>query len=820
MSGVRSRARSRVERSAVFRVTAATRGALLLALLGFALPPGASSAPTRQALDALPLRLEANQGQAPAAADFLARGPGWVAALAAGEATFRLDGSLGGQTEAAAGAVVRMAFVGAGPSVARGEELLPTRTTYLLGRDPAAWIRDVPSYARVVYEDVYPGIDVAWRGRGGALEYDFELAPGADPRRIRLAFSGAGAHFVDADGSLVLRTPAGDLRLLPPECHQEESGERRAVHAAYALREGGEVGFTLANYDPSRPLVIDPVVRYATWLGGMDDDLGHEIAVDAAGAAYVVGQTLSTDFPATGVLGGDVANGHVLYVAKLNPAGSALEYATFVGGTNAFNVTFDQLGIAVDATGSVYVTGKTRAPDLPVLHAVQPQLAGAHDAFVAKLAPDGASLVYATYLGGSSEDFPRSLTLDAEGNLYVVGQTRSSNFPTAHPLQAQNAGGFDAFVAKLAPSGSSLVYSTYFGGSGSGDPRFGDFGYDIDVDARGAATITGLTDSTDLPLAGALQPAFGGGPHDAYVARLAPDGGALEYATYLGGSRNEEGLGIAVHSDGSTLVSGWTSSPDFPVEGALQPGLAGSTDAFVVKLLSDGSALAYATYLGGSARDFSFDLDVAADGTAYVAGVTESSNLPSVDPVQPARAGGSDAFVAEISADGASLLFSSYLGGSGEESVSVSGFGVTLDGSGGAYLAGSTTSSDFPVVAPIQPAAGGQADAYVVKLSHGPEVRVRVQNTDPPLIRVTLGNGSAQTRKVELKYWLQLEGTVTSLFAPIQLVNLAPGAILELGARSLPPVAELPGTVVGARLLDPVTGAVLSESLCSRAPCN
>lgn len=806
----------------MFRAQAATHGALLLALLGFALPPGASAKPTRHALDALPLRLEANQGQAPAAADFLARGPGWIAALAAGEATFRLDGSRGGPTEAAAGAVVRMAFVGAGPSVARGEELLPARTHYLLGKDPAAWIRDVPSYARVVYDDVYPGIDVAWRGRDGALEYDFELAPGADSRRIRLAFSGAGAHFVAADGSLVLRTPAGDLRLLAPDCYQEESGERRAVHAAYALREGGEVGFMLAKHDPSRGLVIDPVVRYATWLGGANDDLGHEIAVDATGAAYVVGQTLSPDFPATDVLGGSVANGHVLYVAKLNAAGSALEYATFVGGTNAFNVTFDQLGIAVDGAGSAHVTGKTRAPDLPVLHAVQPKLAGAYDAFLAKLAPDGASLVYASYLGGSSDDFPRSLALDAEGSLYVVGVTRSSNFPTMNPFQPQYAGRYDAFVTKFAPSGSSLVYSTYFGGSGSGDPRFGDFGYDIGIDARGAATITGLTDSVDLPLAGAFQAAFGGGGHDAYVARLAPDGGSLEYATYLGGSRNEEGLGIAVHADGSALVSGWTTSVDFPVQGALQPALAGSSDVFVAKLLPDGSALAYATYLGGSARDFSFDLAVDADGTAHVAGVTESSNLPTVDPFQPARAGASDAFVAEISPDGAALLFASYLGGSGEENVAVTSFGIALDGSGGAYLAGSTTSSDFPVVAPLQPAAGGQADAYVVKLSHGPEVRVRVEDAAPaaPQIRITASNGAAQTRQVELKYWLQLEGGLQPLVAPIRLVNLAPQASLELGALSLPTGAEFPGTVVGARLLDPVTGAVLSESLCSRAPCN
>jgi hypothetical protein len=420
------------------------------------------------------------------------------------------------------------------------------------------------------------------------------------------------------------------------------------------------------------------------------------------------------------------------FVAKLTPDGTALVYATYLGGSDSDSGE----AIAVDFRGSAYVTGSTNSSDFPTRNPLQSTLSGfGGDAFVAKLSPNGAALVYATYLGGRAFDFGVGIAVDFRGSAYVTGSTNSSDFLTRNALQPAFGAGTprppfgspsDAFVAKLAPAGSELVYSTYLGGSAS------DGGSGIAVDFRGNAYVTGSTNSSDFPIQDPLQPAFGGGtprppfgslPSDAFVAKLAPNGTALVYSTYLGGSDYDVGSGIAVDLRGNAYVTGDTSSADFPTRDALQPGFGGGTprppfgspsDAFVAKLAPTGAALVYSTYLGGSDEDSGSGITVDFRGSAYVTGRTSSADFPTRDPLQSALGGGfADAFVAKLSPNGAALVYSTYLGGNDSDR----GEAIAVDFRGGAYVTGGTGSADFPTRNALQPAFGGLGDAFVTKLS-------------------------------------------------------------------------------------------------------
>jgi hypothetical protein len=409
--------------------------------------------------------------------------------------------------------------------------------------------------------------------------------------------------------------------------------------------------------------VIDPVLVYSTYLGGSSSDSGISIAVDSAGNAYVTGETSSPDFP-TEIPLQPVCRGFFncgdVFVAKLNAAGTALVYSTFLGGSGSGGE--DGGGIAVDSAGNAYVSGSTRSTDFPTVNPLQPGFGGGNcfgipcaDAFVAKLNAAGSALVYSTYLGGSREDgfspgvfSSGGIAVDSAGNAYITGRTDSTDFPTANPLQPAKRGSEDAFVAKLNAAGSALVYSTYLGGSR------GARGSSIATDQAGNAYVTGETSSADFPTKNPLQPALGGDV-DAFVAKLNPAGTALVYSTYLGGSvgaeTGDEAYGIAVDSDGNAYVTGATSSPDFPTKNPLQPALSGESDAFMAKLNPAGSALVYSTYLGGSAfNKAEFGLGIAADsaGNAYVTGLTELPDFPTSNPLQPALGGDFDAFVAKI----------------------------------------------------------------------------------------------------------------------------------------------------------------------------
>jgi Bacterial Ig-like domain (group 3)/Beta-propeller repeat len=674
----------------------------------------------------LALQFEANRGQTDSQVKFLTRGFGYAVFLTPREAVLVLrappasdDASLpilsGPGPRAGVehsrkhpaergAAVVRLNLVGANPEPeVEGLEPLSGKVNYFIGNEPGKWRTAVPTYAKVKYRDVYPGVDLVYYGAQRRLEYDFIVAPGADPARIRLAVSGVDTLRMDATGDLVLRTSSGALRLHKPLIYQEVGGVRREVAGNYVLRGRRQAGIRVAAYDARRPLVIDPGLSYSTYLGGSAGDYGYGIAVDAAGNAYVTGLTASSNFPTAHALQATFGGYADAFVAKLNAAGSALLYSTYLGGSD-YDVGH---GIAADSAGNAYVTGDTSSTNFPTVNALQPVAGGNGDAFVAKLSPDGSALVYSTYLGGAGGDGGYGIAVDSAGNAYVTGGTSSTNFPTANALQPVPGGNGDAFAAKLDATGAGLVYSTYLGGSG------GDAGSGIAVDSAGNAYVTGGTSSTNFPTANALQP-MPGGNGDTFVAKLDAAGTALVYSTYLGGTGEEAGFGIAVDSAGNTYVTGRTASPDFPMANPFQPTVGGSYDAFVTKLNATGTALVYSTYLGGRGPDAGYGIGADGAGHAYVTGETLSADFPLANAFQPNFGGNYDAFVTKLDATGSALAYSSYLGG--VCSPLTAGGGIAVDSTGDAHVTGYTAADNFPTVNAIQPTFGGYFDAFAAKI--------------------------------------------------------------------------------------------------------
>jgi hypothetical protein len=675
------------------------------------------------------LSFQANQGQLAGPVDFLARGPGYVLYLSAGSAVLGLKAPSAG--DAAALDVLTMHLVGAAAAAAVGLDPLAGHSNYFIGDDPAAWHTGVPTYGRVEYDSVYPGINLVYYGNQRQLEYDFVLAPGADPAAIDLAFEGALGMALDPQGDLVLHIAGGDLVERAPVLYQQGGASVQPVAGRYVLEADGRVGFAVGAYDPTRPLVIDPVLNYSTYLGGNGLDIGTGIAVDAAGDAYVTGYTFSPNFPGTPVSGmAPSGTRSDIFVTKLNPAGTAVLYSALIGGTHpaSGNAVNKAGAIAVDAAGDAYVTGITNTSDFPIANAWQPNYGGGtSDAFVAELNPSGTGLVYSSYLGGSGDDAARGITVDASGHAYVTGLTASTDFPTRNALQPGYGGGtpplaYDAYVAEVNPGGGSLVYSTYLGGSGD------DQGLAVAADAAGDAYVAGLTTSAGLATAGAWQPAYHPGGvkgNDGFVAELKAGGTALGYLTYLGGSGDDVANSIAVGSGGQVYVTGFTASADFQTTpGVVQPtyqgGGANGFDAFVVELTPQGNGAVYSTYLGGNGDDEAREIAVDAAGDAYVAGFTSSTNFPTVNALQTSNHGGPtgyDAFIARLNPSGTALLYSTYLGGTGDDQAN----GIAVDAKGNAYVVGQTGSSDFPTVDAAQSAFGGgtQPDAFVAKIGLG-----------------------------------------------------------------------------------------------------
>ncbi len=758
----------------------------------------------------LPLSFEANQGQAGAQVKFLSRGRGLTLFLTGNEAVLEVQRSgvriqdSGAETKGQESGdrsretgeklrrsrgpsslqpttdhrqrtnpliqnpsskienrVVRLRLVGAKTEAeVIGRDKLPGKVNYFIGNDPKKWRTNVPTYGKVRYHNVYPGVDLDYYGnQGGQLEYDFIVAPGADPNAIALDV-GAGLVpargrpqgsplRIDRDGDLVIPANGSEIRFHKPSVYQLDTGlslvtrHSSLVQGRFVLDAKNRVHFALGQYDHARTLVIDPSLIYSTYLGGSVEDLANGVAVDSSGNACVTGTTYSDNFPTLNPFQAtNKSQSGTVFVTEFNATGTALVYSTYLGGSGSDSGD----AIAIDSSGNAYITGQTCSSDFPTALPLQAALKGACDGFVAKLNAAGTSLLYSTFLGGSGiglanpayNDGCLGIAVDSLGNAYVTGGTVSSDFPTVNALQTSLNGPEDAFVSKLNPTGSALVYSTYLGGSGY------DYGKDIAVDSSGDAYLVGSTISeASFPLVNPFQSTWN--PYGStFVAKLNSAGSALVYSTFLDGTQTTgpDGVeGIAVDSSGNAYITGYTCSGDFPaanpIQATNQSKHGGASNAYIAKLNAAGSALVYSTYLGGSGvffgescpggGDVAYAIAVDPTGVACVAGSTASSDFPTLNAIQATNNNTANlppaynAFVTCLNAAGSALAYSTYLGGSDGAAAT----GIAVDSSDKAYVVGYNYASDFPTVNPFQATdqvPTGNATGFVAVISPPPSV--------------------------------------------------------------------------------------------------
>ena len=680
----------------------------------------------RAAAAQLPLSFEVNRGQAAADAKFVARGAGYAMLLTErGEPVLALDsqshkadrpdakrrqplGRTADFAEPAEQSVLRLTFPGANPAPQiQGEQPLPGRSNYLIGSDPQRWLIAVPHYARVRYHEVFPGVDVLYYVNEGQLEYDFIVQPGSSSDTIRIAANGAQRIEQSDSGSLVLKTASGGVKLHKPTAYQQGPDGQREVACDYVLGKD-ELRFALGDYDRNQVLRIDPVLSYSQPLGA----LVRAIAVDAAGNSYLAGSTASANFPTTPGAFQPASGGKTdALIAKLDPTGSTLLFATYFGGSGSDSAD----SIALDSSGNVIVAGRTSSANLPINNGFQLNLSGFQDVFLAKLNPNGTQLLYSSYLGGSGTDSALGVAIDSSDRTAITGFTSSSNFPTGGGVfQAVYGGGdADAFIAKVDTTKSgvaSLLFSTYLGGSNR------DAAGAIAVDKTGNLVVTGVTISSNFPTANPLQASCASCPAgsdtnlipaavaDAFVAKLNATGTALVYSTFLGGNMGDAGNAIALDSAGNAYVAGTTFSwVNFPTTaGAFQTLNRGEADVFVSKLNATGSALLYSSFIGGDGDDGATGIALDSSDNAYLTGYTNSTNYPTAKSVQ--RAGGgvcdfvafpdscSDAVVSQLNAEGSSLTYSAY---QGNADINEAGTGIAVDATGNVYIAGAVHVASF-----------------------------------------------------------------------------------------------------------------------------
>ena len=635
--------------------------------------------------------------------------------------------------------VVKLDFLGANPAVIPvGGDETGALFSYFQGK-PENWKTGLSTYSRVTYPNLWPGIDLVFSGTLDKLKYEFIVGPGADPSRIRLAYRGASSVRINDQGSLVVSTPSGAFEDGLPVAFQDRAGKRIGVPMAYKILDSSDgktdiaglreyekntvsYGFTIGEYDPTKALVLDPVILVACgYIGGPSYDYGYGIAADRLGNTYITGYTYSRGIVFPAVVGPDLTyNGGSMdaFVAKLNPSGTALVYCGYIGGLgNDYGY-----GIAIDPSGNAYVTGYTSSKEFNFPVAIGPSLThrGLYDVFVAKVNAEGTSLDYCGYIGGTGSDYGRSIAVDSSGNAYITGYTTSneSYFPVAGDLDpSYNGGATDAFAAKVNADGTALDYCAYIGGSGN------DYGYGIAVDLSGNAYITGYTSSSEatFPVVQGTDLEYNGGLYDAFVAKIDADGTALGYCGYIGGSGNDYGYGIAVDLSGYAYVTGYTSTSDdtFPVSGG--PDLAfngGYYDAFVAKVDIDAGYLVYCGYIGGSGYDAGTGIAVDGRGFAFITGYTSSKETSFPVKVGPdlTHNGSFDAFIAEVSQSGVAIVYCGYVGGSDADM----GMGIALDAdvSGNSYLTGYTYSTQytFPVAAGPDFSYNGNRDGFLAKI--------------------------------------------------------------------------------------------------------
>ncbi len=816
----------------------------------------------------LPLRFEPNQGQTDRRINFLARGANYGLFLMPDQAVLTLH-SPSSSPSSSGTSVVRMQLAGANrAAAATGAGPLPGKSNYFVGNDPANWHRDIPQFARVRYQDVYPGVDLVYYGKQGQLEYDFEVAPGADPGSIAWRLQGQDKVRLDRGGNLVVATGNGEVRLNAPRIYQQFGSEQRPVAGRFALREDGRVGFDLAAYDRRRALVIDPVLTYSTYFGGSGSEACSAIAgitiagvlsppsgcpaiaIDASSNIYFAGTTTSANFPVVPAASATppafqtaLAVAPDVFVTKLNASGSAVVFSTYLGGDGVDTTA----GVAADSAFNVVVVGTTTSSDFPTSTASAFQAtrsgAGAH-VFVSELDPVGETLLYSTYLSGNGTESARGVALDPRNKIYVIGATTSTDLPdathsfpaTLGAIQTASLGTSQFFVSKVDPTligFPSLAYSTYFGG---GDPVNGvTLGGGIAVDANANVYITGGTNfqhtgsaATDFPILNAYQGCLDAPPPatpptnppacstsvsapDAFVAKINPaasSGAQLIYSSYLGGTGNDVGYGIAVDASLSAYITGATTSTDFTIPSTTTPfqrcldnpanpspcptGVTAS-DAFVGKFGTPctGSTcttttlpFTYFSYLGGSGTDVGLGIAVDSLQGARVAGWTNSGNFPTPNnPIQAGLGGAVDAFVSRVDTTATSTLalghYGTYLGGGGSDF----GTGIATDSQGSSYIVGETASGNFPTANPIQSNLSGGSDVFLTKL--GPTLSLALTETVAPN-PVGVGNN------VTFTYTVTNNGDLTT---GIIFTDVIPSTATFVSANSVPGQSSCPAPV-------------------------
>ena len=728
----------------------------------------------------LPLIFEPNVGQAADGIQWISRTMDGTLLMTPAEATLVVRG-----TEKEDKRVTMRVVGGRQSAKAEPVEALPSYSNYFIGNDRSKWHTRVPHYSKIKYKNVYPGVDLLYYGSDRRLEYDFILSPGVNYSVIELAFDGADKLNVDRNGDLIINVAGLAIRQFRPKVYQWIDGKQQTVDGAYRISHGDRVQFALGRYDRSQPLVIDPVLQYSTYVGGTGHERGSAIAIDRSGAAYITGHTNSSGLRSVLRDQQNFAGKTDAMVAKLSSFSEVVEWISYFGGTEQDQPT----GIEVDANGNVLISGWTTSPDLPLRNAVQNSFQGVQDAFIAKFNPSGTDLVYSTYFGGTCVDTAMDVAVDASGNAYVVGFTYQTLLVAVCPLPVVSAfqsggagGGGDVFVAKIPPSGSPFLYSTFVGGEGD------DTGVAIAVDSRGAAYVAGHTTSSSFfPLMQPIQ-RQNRGARDTFLFKLAPAGNSLEYSTFFGGARDDIAFGIAVDSGGSAYVAGTTNSTDLSAVNAVQTTFrGGDSDAFVFKVNAAGSQVEYASYLGGEAIDDGIDIAVDSVGTAYLAGRTQSRNFPSTSPFQQTYGGGpSDAFVARFAPDGKSLLYSTYLGGSGEEAANA----IAIDAQGNVTLAGWTSSTDLPSARGSLNSGLSPGDVFLSRISA--DTSATLVGATPA--RLTFSGGSGQNPAPQTI-------AIASTGAPLTFTVGANVPWLQVTADRTTTPATLTVSVVGSGLM-------------------
>lgn len=608
--------------------------------------------------------------------------------------------------------MIRATFVGAKTDAEIiGEGQLNYDCNYFLGNDASRWRTHVPNFEAVLYRDIYSGIDLRYYANGSQLEYDFVVAPGADPGQIRIKYEGVENLRVNDSGELEIETGWGKLTERIPYVYQTVDGQRKQLDGAYELQSDNTFGFVLTgNYDPELPTVIDPVIVYSSFFGGGAYDYAWDIFVTETGEAYFTGVTNSQDFPTQFPLQEEIVGQLDFVLAKVDLETNIMIFGTFIGGA----LDEARPHIDVDDHGTVYMCGRTYSADFPTVNAYDDVMDGTNDGVVMKISSIGDMLLYSTFLGGNDQELATDIAVDEEGHAFVSTITFSQDFPVVNPYQVTPSQGTkDCTVSKFTPMGDALIYSTYLGGVQDEESR------GIAIDQSGCVYIAGKTYSRDFPVANAWDSLLESG-EDVFLAKLNPEGNDLVFGTFMGGADDDYAGGIALDRNGDIYLVGGTESADFPTQNAYQPVFMGGgdyvgNDMFVAKFSGDGSELLYSTFLGGTHDDHWGGVAVDRYGHVYIVGNTYSIDFPLVDPVDDIFAHETEAVVARLSPDGSQLEFSSFLGGNSTETAQA----VRLDEMRNIYIVGDTRSPDFPVVDPSVSEFAGGRDFFVTKIEIG-----------------------------------------------------------------------------------------------------